>query len=147
MASLFQERDAVKLHKEILSSKLLNLYCEAKHYPYTSLKYHILLTGALYSNIDQNYQLGELYLCENLPVTSPFQIIYQDAERTWAILPRHKEDGLMRLYTRFNISWERRRKLIFGGEYRDLAGILSSIGSWSTALSIIEEFRVLADLC
>lgn len=147
VGQLFQEDDAIKLHDVVLTSKLLNVFCEAKHFPYTSLKYHILLTSALYYNLNQNYKLSELYLCENLPTTSPFQIIYHDASRTWAILPQQKEEGLMRVYTRFSTSWERRRALIFGGDYRVLAGILSSIRSWSVALAVLEEFQELVDLC
>ncbi len=147
VAQLFQEDEAVKLHSLVLASKLLNIFCEAKHFPYTSLKYHILLTSAFYYNLNQNYKLNELYLCENLPTSSPLQIIYRDASRTWAILPQRKEDGLMRVYARFSTSWDRRRELTFGGDYRILAGILSSIGSWSAALAVIEDFHELIDLC
>ena len=147
VAELFEESDAVQLHEFVLTSKLLNFFSEAGHYPYTSLKYHILLTCALYFNLTQNYKLNELYLCENSPVTSPFQVIYIDGARTWAILPKRREDGLTRVQARFCTSWDRRRELIFGGDYRILGGFLSSIGSWSTALAVIEDFQELVDCC
>jgi hypothetical protein len=51
MTELFKEAEAATLHTLILQSKLLNLYCEARQFPYTSLKYHILLTCALYYNL------------------------------------------------------------------------------------------------
>ena len=72
----FKESSAIKLHAAILRSKLLNLYCEARQFPYTSLKYHILLACALFYNFKCGYNLKDLYLCENLPPESPFQIIY-----------------------------------------------------------------------
>ena len=147
IANLFTEDDALKLHERVLTSKLLNLFSEARYYPYTSLKYHILLTCALFFNLDQNYKLNEFYLCENLPGASPFQVIYRDGSRTWAILPKRKEEDLTRVHIRFCTSWERRRELIFGGDHRLLAGILSSIGSWSTALAVIEDFHELANCC
>jgi len=147
VAELFKEDDALKLHDAVVTSKLLNLFSEARNYPYTSLKYHILLTCAFYYNLNQNYKLSDLYLCENSPITSPFQIIYRNSSRAWAILPQQKEDGFTRVFSRFYTSWERRTKLIFGGDYRVLAGFLSSISSWTTALAVIEDFRELIALC
>ncbi|MHA1356722.1 MAG: hypothetical protein ACTSRC_01270 [Candidatus Helarchaeota archaeon] len=147
VAKLFREADAVRLHEAVLSSKLLNLFSEARQYPTTSLKYHILLSCALYYNYSHNYKMNELYLCENRPVQSPFQIIYQDPSRTWAILPHQRKDEISRVYAHFFRSWERRRVPVFGGDYRVLSGILSSIGSWSTALATIEDFQELSSLC
>ncbi|MFX1293336.1 MAG: hypothetical protein ACFFD2_00560 [Promethearchaeota archaeon] len=143
VVELFKQSNAIKLHKTILQSKLLNLFCEARHYPYSSLKYHILLTNALYYNLKYNYKLKHLYLCENLPVESPFQIIYKNDELTWAILPNHKKDGLSRIYPKFYNSWDYRKKLSLGGDYRILSGIFSFIGSWTVALALIEDFRIL----
>lgn len=141
VAALFKQTDAPRLHTAILRSKLLNLYREARQYPYSSLKYHILLTCALYYNTCQNYRLKELYLCENQPVDSPFQIFYQDTERTWALLPNRATTGLSRLWAKFYHSWDYRRHLSIGGDHRILAGILSSIESWTTALATIEDYQ------
>ncbi|MHA1649293.1 MAG: hypothetical protein ACTSYB_03785, partial [Candidatus Helarchaeota archaeon] len=137
---LFKESDAILLHEAILRSKLLSLYNEARFYPYTSLKYHILLTCALYYNLRCGYQIKDLYLCENVPAENQFQIIYQDQERIWAILPDQKEAGLSRLWSKFYQCWDYRRKISIGGEHRIFAGLLSSIGSWTVALATIEDF-------
>ncbi|NVM29079.1 MAG: hypothetical protein HWN65_09555 [Candidatus Helarchaeota archaeon] len=138
---LFKEDDAIRLHNAILNSKLINLYCEARYYPYSSLKYHILLTCAFYYNMKHKFKLKELYLCENLPIKSPFQIIFQDQERTWAILPVRRKDGLSRIWPKFYQSWDYRKKISLGGDHRILAGVLSFISSWTAALASIEDFR------
>lgn len=138
---LFNQLDPMKLHASILQSKLLNLYCEARNYPYSSLKYHILLTCALFYNLKNSFHLNQLYLCEDLSVDSPFQVIYQDEERIWSIMPGHKADGLSRIWPKFHHTWDYRVKLSIGGDHRILAGILSSIGSWTTALATMEDFQ------
>jgi len=116
MTHLFKEPDPYKLHAAILHSKLLNLYSEARIFPYTSLKYHILLTCAFYYNFQNGFQIKNLYLCENILVDSPFQIIFQDRDREWAILPSRQKSGVSRIYPHFYVSWDRRRKICIGGE-------------------------------
>jgi hypothetical protein len=142
-ADLFKESSAVKMHAAILRSQLLNLYCEAREFPYSSLKYHILLACALFYNFKCGYNLKDLYLCENLLPESPFQIVYQDFEREWTILPNQSKEGLSKIYPRFYITWERRRKESFGGEHQIFDETLSSIGSWTVALATIEDFFAL----
>ncbi len=138
-ASLFQETDPLKLHTAILRSKLLNLYAEARRFPYTSLKYHILLTCALYYNFKSGFDMKDLYLCENHPNESPFQVIYRDTTREWAILPRCRS-GLSKIYPKFYTTWERRKYQSVGGEHQTFAELLSTIGSWTVALATLEEF-------
>ncbi|MFX1295765.1 MAG: hypothetical protein ACFFD2_13050 [Promethearchaeota archaeon] len=46
----------------------------------------------------------------------------------------------------FYSSWERRRELTFGGDYRNLAEVLSSTSSWSIGLVVMEDFQELVDL-
>jgi len=140
---LFKESNAFKLHTAILKSKLLNLYCEARNFPYTSLKYHILLACALFYNLKCGYDLKDLYLCENLPPESPFQIILQYSNREWTILPARSKEGLSKIYPKFYMTWERRRKESFGGEHQVFDETLSSIGSWTVALATIEDFFTL----
>ncbi len=141
VVDLFKEGNAVKLHDAILHSKLVNLYCEAHSYPYSSLKYHILLTCALYYNLKHGSKVKNMYLCENSTAENPLQIIYQDMERTWAFLPDHKHNGISRLWPKFHQSWDYRKKISLGGDHRILAGILSYISSWTTALACIEDFQ------
>ncbi len=137
---LFKESDPYHLHEEILVSKLLNFYKEAREYPYGSLKYHILLTCAIYYNFYNNYKLKDLYLCENVPVDCPFQIIYRDAQREWSLIPHRKTRGMSRVWDKFHKTWMCRRKICIGGEHRVLDGLLSCIGSWTVALTTIDDF-------
>ncbi|MHA1651755.1 MAG: hypothetical protein ACTSYB_16300 [Candidatus Helarchaeota archaeon] len=139
-ASLFQETDPLKLHAAILRSKLLNLYAEARRFPYTSLKYHILLTCALYYNFRSGFGLKDLYLCENQSTESPFQVIYRDLTREWALLPHCPSKGLSKLYPNFYTIWERRKYQSVGGEHQTFAELLCTIGSWTVALATLEEF-------
>ncbi len=140
MEVLFQEADPYQLQAAILHSKLLNFYNEAREFPLTSLKYHILLTCSLYYNLRNHINWTDLYFCENLPVQSPFQVIYQDSRRTWALIPHQKDRGLARVGARFHRMWDRRRKLSIGGDLQALDGILSNIGSWTVALTTLEDF-------
>lgn len=145
VSDLFTEADSVKLHRAILNSKLLNLFSEARVFPYTSLKYHILLMCALYYNFYKGFGLNDLYLCENIPPESPFQIIYHDSVRDWALLPQRK-DALSKFSPRFYTSWERRQKLSIGGDSQVLDALLSCIGSWTVALAFLEDFQALVAL-
>jgi hypothetical protein len=145
--SLFKTEDPFKLHEAILTSKLLNGYSEARQYPYSSLKYHLLLASALFYNLKQGTQMKELYLCENLTYESPFQVIYRDSEREWTLLPHQSLDGLSKLYPRFSLTWVRRRKLSIGGDHQILNGLLTTIGSWTVALALLEDFRELVSIC
>jgi hypothetical protein len=145
LADLFADSDSIKLHRAILDSKLLNLFSEAREYPYTSLKYHILLVCALFYNFCKGVGLKDLYLCENLPVESPFQIIYRDSVREWALLTQ-KQNALSKFSPTFFISWERRQKLSIGGDSQVLDALLSRIGSWTVALAFLEDFQALVSL-
>jgi hypothetical protein len=140
LTRLFNETDPYRLHSHILNSNLLNHYHEAKNYPFTSLKYHLLITCALYCNLVNGFCLEKLYLCENEEVLSDFQIIYKDKHREWALL---SDRGMSRLLPNFSLSWVRRNKISIGGEDRALDGLLCQITSWSCALATIEDFTIM----
>jgi len=142
---LFKEPDPVKLHTAVLNSKLLNLYSEAREFPYTSLKYHILLVAALYYNFKSGYDLKDLYLCENIPVEKPFQVIYHNKGREWAILPHCAQKSLSKIHPKFHTTWERRKTQSIGGESQIFAELLTTIGSWSVALATIEDYSGFID--
>jgi hypothetical protein len=82
-------------------------------------------------------------LVENGAPDSPFQIIYQDPARTWALLPRQ---GMARVHRHFYTTWERRTRISFGGEHQILDELLASIGSWTVALATVDDFFVLLTL-
>ncbi|MBD3227997.1 MAG: hypothetical protein GF329_07390 [Candidatus Lokiarchaeota archaeon] len=139
IASIFNESDPYKLHARILESTLLNMYHEAKNYPFTSLKYHLLLCCAFYYNLTKGNHFGNLYLCENQEPDSIFQVIYKDESREWALLPRK---GMSRVLSSFSLSWARRTKTSIGVEDTVLDGLLETIKSWSTALATIEDIQL-----
>ena len=116
---------------------MLNLILESREFPYTSLKYPVLLVTSLFYNFTQGYDIKDLYLTEDLP-ESKFQIIYQDHQRTWSLIPKK---GMGRVYSNFSLSWKRRtRPTSLGGEHQILDDILNTIPSWSMALSVIEDY-------
>ena len=80
---------------------------------------------------------SKLYLSENAEAESPFQIIYKDKDREWALLPN---EGLSRVSPKFSRTWIRRTELGIGGENLILDGLLSQMGSWSAALATIEDW-------
>ena len=134
---LFQESDPLKLHSLILKSKILNRFSEALQFPYSSFKYHLLLTCAFHFNAKNGYTWKKLYLAENLEVESEFQIIFKSQDREWALTPA---GGMSRVSPKFYITWMRRTEQSFGGENRVLDGLLSQLGSWSAALGTIEDW-------
>ncbi|MHA1298706.1 MAG: hypothetical protein ACTSO9_04595 [Candidatus Helarchaeota archaeon] len=137
---IFNEKNPLKLHNLILSSKLLNQFTESRVHTYTSYKYHLLLTCALYWNFQHNNTWKQLYLTDDEKIiTSPYQIIYRDADRVWALTP---EAGMSRVSPKFNQTWVRRTKLVIGGDHI-LDGLLSQITSWSEALATIEDWNQL----
>ncbi|MHA1230307.1 MAG: hypothetical protein ACTSRP_11730 [Candidatus Helarchaeota archaeon] len=72
------QSDPCKLHSKILKSRYVKLFSEAKFFPFTSLKYHLLISCSPYYNFKQGCKPLKLYLCENLLLDSQLQIIYKD---------------------------------------------------------------------
>ena len=135
--NLFQELDPVKLHNLILNSQVLNKFSESQNYPYTSLKYHLLLSCAFYFNLSNGNKWTQLYLTEKTQKISDYQIIFKNKDREWALVP---DSGMSRVYSKFYMTWDRRIRFDFGGEHQVLNHILSRIGSWSAVLALMEEF-------
>ncbi|MHC1591572.1 MAG: hypothetical protein ACXQS8_05760, partial [Candidatus Helarchaeales archaeon] len=105
-------------------------------FPFTSLKYHVLLATAIYFNLKNGFKWHQLYLAENKEPQSEFQVIYRDQCREWAVLPHA---GMSRVHPQFHQTWKRRTIKSIGGESQLLESILSRIGSWSAALATIED--------
>ena len=134
LTTLFSETDPLKLHASILQSTTLNMYNESQDHPFTSIKYHLLLTCAIYYNLTLGYEWYQLYLHENPQNRSQFQVIYKDASREWTILP----SGMSRVQTKFHDTWDQRMIEVIDDEALD--NLLSRVGSWSAALAIMEEY-------
>jgi hypothetical protein len=140
VTDLFKETDPVTLHEKILQSEVLNHYVEAREFPFTSLKYHLVLAGALYYNLKKGGKWHRLYLCENAPVESEFQVIYKDDRREWS-LQVNSGFGLARVRLKFYETWDTRIESSIGGVNRVFDQLLSRIGSWSAALATIDDSR------
>ncbi|TFF85793.1 MAG: hypothetical protein EU551_03250 [Promethearchaeota archaeon] len=88
--------------------------------------------------------MERLYLCENEGAESPFQIIFKDESREWALL---KNKGMSRVLPNFSLSWVRRTKITsIGGDGTVLDGLLSQIYSWSCALATIEDYQIVDEI-
>jgi len=60
--SLVTPSDAVRLHAAWLTSDVVAAFNESAYYPYTSLKYHVLLAAALLSEYRAGRSFDELFL-------------------------------------------------------------------------------------
>jgi len=142
---LFNENDPRKLHHKILHSKLLNFYSESRMYPFSSLKYHILLTCAIYYNLKYKIDFTKLYLYKNTDIDSCYQVIFSTNKITWSLQPSYseKEGKISPIYPYFNFTWRRRLKSTIIGGDRTLDGMLVTIKSWSAALATLEEYESL----
>ena len=67
LGGLIEPTDPDRLHATWLTSALPAAYSEAMHYPYTSLKYHVLLVGAILANYQAGYDFEELCLVATQP--------------------------------------------------------------------------------
>jgi hypothetical protein len=147
---LVQVEDPVAMHEAWVASDVAVLFNESVYYPYTSLKYHTLLTAALLDNYRAGVGFDELFLAvedPDGPVTPHRTVLSLPRVRlcvtgepgnrpaarlgdeptrcfadVWARLPVHPIDT----------DGERR--------WRVLDAQLRRIRSWSAALQYIEEF-------
>lgn len=132
---LFDETDPTKLHTKILNNKILNYYAESRCFPYTSLKYHLLLTTAIYYNLKNGFKLFKLYLSTNSNEITPYQKIFEYKGIKLFITP---ERGISRIYNNFSKTWMRRTKTLLNDRF--INAILSQIKSWSCALVTLEDY-------
>ena len=140
LTKLFKVTNPLKLHALILKSRALNQFTESMEHVYSSLKYHLLLTGALYHNLKQGYKWHQLYLTENGIVNSPYEIIFKSPTREWSLLPNPQSGKLSPVRLLFGDCWDIRLLPSIGGEHKVLSYLLSCIGSWSAALATIEDY-------
>jgi hypothetical protein len=59
---LVESSDAERLHAAWVTSDVAAVFNEAMFYPYTSLKFHVLLTAALLDNYRAGYEFGDLWV-------------------------------------------------------------------------------------
>lgn len=155
--SAFQElvslEDPVEMHKAWLDSSVAAVFNESEYYPYTSLKYHTLLTAALLDTYRAGFAFEDLYLRVTPPDDlTPHRTLLKTPQFGLRLtgnpdppasrLGDHPSRSFADVWSRLPehpIPVERDRR------WRILDAQLRRIRSWSTALQYIEDFVAWAD--
>jgi hypothetical protein len=146
---LIRIEDPAAAHRAWLDSWVATLYNESLYYPYTSLKYHVLLTAALLANYRAGAGFTDLQLVVDDPDREPVPHRTILATDVLALRLTHDTDEPgARLGPRparsFADVWSRLPEQPLPvddlRECRLLDAQLRRIRSWSTALQYIEEF-------
>lgn len=149
---IFHIKDSEKLLKEWLDSYTIAGFNESYFSPYTSLKYHTLLTVALVFNCLQDNEYDELYLHFMKNGERDFYTIYDGDNFLLKIAPldvfeetgtskiafKMDNGSVDRAWMHFGRTWARLTKIKVG---RHLDACLRQMRSWSTALQFIDDFR------
>jgi hypothetical protein len=169
-ADLVRPADPVELHATWLTSDVAAAFNEAVHYPYTSLKYHVLLTGALLAAYRDGYAFDDLYLAArpgaegadprdavastavDSDVVSPYETVLWSPAVTLAVTPEPGERPAAWLGSgparSFADVWSRLPANLVETDGRRAGMVVDAqlrrIRSWSTALQFIEDFTVFA---
>ncbi|WP_348609725.1 hypothetical protein [Halobaculum rarum] len=143
-----EEPDAA--HAAWLGSNVAAMFNEAVHYPYTSLKYHVLLTAALLSNYRAGAAFEELSLVvddSNEAVTPhrtvlntgpvSLRVTAAPGDRSAATLGGAPTRSFADVWSRLpelpvDVDGERR--------WRVLDAQLRRVRSWSVALQLVEDY-------
>lgn len=162
--SLVTPNEAVRLHAAWLTSDVAAAFNESAYYPYTSLKYHVLLTAALLSEYRAGRSFDELFLAVwpgestatdggveaalESSVVSPHRTVLWSPLVTLAVTSDPGDRPAARLgpgpARSFADVWSRLSAQPFetGGARSRMVldAQLRRLRSWSTALQYIEEF-------
>jgi hypothetical protein len=168
--SLLTPTDPAEIHARWLLADVPTQFNESVYYPYTSLKHHTLLTGALLAAYRDGYDFADLALVAEVPDTTDVLGDHSTddlAEATeeiptiqqhWTVLwtpelalqltPRPGDRPAAPIGSeparRFGQTWSQlsAQPLDVDGEreWRVLDAQLRRLGSWSAALAYIEEF-------
>jgi hypothetical protein len=154
LAELVQTEDPVKMHAAWLESAVASIFNESVYYPYTSLKFHTLLTAALVDNYRAGYGFDELYLvvdraedAEADPRVVPHRTVLVLPSFALRISGEPGEKPTARLGAVPAMSWadvwtrlsEHPFDVDDGRIWRVVDAQLRRIRSWSTALQFIEK--------
>ncbi|SEH53652.1 hypothetical protein SAMN05192561_10581 [Halopenitus malekzadehii] len=162
--SLVVSDDAPRLHATWLTSDVAAAFNESVYYPYTSLKYHVLLTAALLSEYRAGRSFDELFLAVwpgeptaadadveaalDSGVVSPYRTVLWSPLVTLAVTSDPGDRPAARLgpgpARSFADVWSRLSQEPFdvdeAREWMVLDAQLRRLRSWSTALQYIAEF-------
>ena len=154
LSELVQIDDPVEMHAAWLDSSVASIFNESVYYPYTSLKFHTLLTAALVDNYRAGYGFDELYLVvdqaedeETDPRVVPHRTVLLMPSFLLRITGEPGDLPAARLGAAPAQSWAdvwtRLPEHPFDCDddrmWRVMDAQLRRIGSWSTALQFIEE--------
>lgn len=156
--------DASRLHAAWLTSDVAAAFNESAYYPYTSLKYHVLLAAALLSEYRAGRSFGELFLAVwpgesaaadggveaalESDVVSPHRTVLWSPLATLAVTSDPGDRPAARLGPEparsFADVWSRLSDQPFDTDGSRALMVLDAqlrrLRSWSTALQYIEEF-------
>jgi len=162
-AALIEPADPAALHASWLTSAVAAAYNESVHYPYTSLKYHVLLAGALLSAYRAGYAFDDLYVvarpgeaaaradvsaaaARDSPVVTLFETVLWSPAVTVDVTPQPGERPAARLggspARSFAAVWSRLPAHPVRGEADRFEMVVDAqlrrIQSWSAALQFVE---------
>ena len=147
---LVRIEEPAAMHEAWLASDVPALVNESQYYPYTSLKYHTLLTAALLDNYRAGFGFEELFLVVETPAEprTPHRTVLATSDVRLCVTGEPGDRPATRLGdepTRcFADVWARLPEhpvaVDEARHWRLLDAQLRRIRSWSTALQYIEEF-------
>jgi hypothetical protein len=141
--------DAEKMHQTWLDSELAAGFNESVHYPYTSLKYHTLLVGALVDNYRNGHTFDDLYLVVDDPNRQySYRTVYSGETFSLRLSP-DPVGGAASLGSRpsrsFAGAWQRLTAhpldTVDDKFSMQLDAHLRRIRAWSTALQFMEDYQ------
>ena len=163
--SLVEPCDAERLHASWLTSDVAAVFNESVHYPYTSLKFHVLLAAALLDNYRAGYAFDELFVVVERGATSSVNPDVSEVMATPSVVPHRtvlwtpavtlrvtgepsSEAAAARVgcvpSRSFASVWSRLPQHPLGVDEERVWMVLDAqlrrIRSWSVALQYIEEF-------
>ncbi|THE63147.1 hypothetical protein D8Y22_19770 [Salinadaptatus halalkaliphilus] len=151
---LLTEDDPETMHRTWLDSNVVSGFTESVYYPYTSLKYHTLLVAALLDNYRDGHEFVDLRLVvDDADEIVPHRTVYAGQEFALRIDIDAQGQPSARLGSRpwrlWASAWNRLEAHPLDTAHDKYDMVLNAnlrrIGSWSTALQYIEDFREVFD--
>ncbi|GAA5475246.1 hypothetical protein Hhis01_02672 [Haloarcula hispanica] len=149
LAPLVTEDDPEVMHQRWLETDVAATVNESVYYPYTSLKYHTLLTAALLDNYRDGHDFADLHLVVDQDGRRvPHRTVYADVDFALHLDGGTHDKPSIRLGDRPRRSWAATwsrlpaHPLATDSEAYDrvLDANLRRITAWSTALQYLEDF-------
>jgi hypothetical protein len=142
-------------HAAWLNSEVPSLFNESVYYPYTSLKYHVLLVAALVSNYRDGASFDEVWLVVDEPGGDPtphrtvlatpavsLRVTHEPGDRPAASLGAAPARSFADVWSRLSAhplgTDGNRRAMILDAQLR-------RIRSWSAALQYVEDYASVVD--